>query len=180
MLDRVHTLLLRIYRHVPAWGRRWLIRLVSPSFTVGAICVIERDDDAILLVRQVYRSRWGLPGGLLKRREDPGDAVRREVAEEVGIEIELTGEPTPVIDARPQRVDLVYRARVARPDDAIPAPGSPEIIEVRWFPRAALPELQRETADALVALARSSRPSPGSALAPPLSGPLAQVEESGR
>ena len=49
MLDRVYLVLLRIYRHVPTWARRLLIRTASPSFTVGAICVIERDDGAILV-----------------------------------------------------------------------------------------------------------------------------------
>ena len=68
MVNRVHVLLLRIYRRLPIGARRLLIRVLSPSFTVGAICLIERDDGAVLLVRQVYRARWGLPGGLLKRR----------------------------------------------------------------------------------------------------------------
>ncbi len=166
MVNRVHVLLLRIYRRLPIGVRRLLIRVLSPSFTVGAICLIERDDGAVLLVRQVYRARWGLPGGLLKRREDPAVAVRREVLEEVGVEIELIGEPTPVVEARPQRVDLVYSARLADPGGPAPAPRSPEILDAQWFRRDALPELQHETTTALVALARSSRAPRGSLLVP--------------
>jgi 8-oxo-dGTP pyrophosphatase MutT (NUDIX family) len=78
------------------------------------------------------------------------------VFEEVGLAIDLVGEPRVVVDAEPQRVDLVYRA-VPAPGadvDAV-APGSPEILEARWFPRDGLPELQHETAGALVALARA-------------------------
>lgn len=166
MLERVHVLLLRFYQRLPRWARRWAIRVVSPSFTVGAICVVEREDGAILLVRQVYRTRWGLPGGLLKRREDPVDAARREVLEEVGVDIDLAGEPAPVVEAGPQRVDLIYRARLAEPHGAPPTPRSPEIVECRWFARSDLPELQHETAAALVALARSSGTPPA-----PSSGP---------
>jgi len=166
VVNGVHLLLLRIYRRLPTGLRRFLIRALSPSFTVGAICVIERDDGAVLLVRQVYRARWGLPGGLLKRREDAAVAVRREVLEEVGVEIDLCGEPTPVVEARPQRVDLVYAARLADPDGPAPAPRSPEILDARWFPRDGLPELQHETASALVALARSSRTPRASFVAP--------------
>lgn len=157
MKTRLHLLLLRIYRRLPRRVRRWLVRTVSPSFTVGAMCVIERSDGEVLLVRHTYRDRWGMPGGLLQRREEPAHGVRREVLEEVGLEVELLGEPAVVVDAHPQRVDIVFRAR--------PAPGvstedveplSVEIAEAAWFPRDGLPALQFETTSALMALARSA------------------------
>jgi ADP-ribose pyrophosphatase YjhB (NUDIX family) len=135
-----------------------VVRTIAPSFTVGAICVIERPDGAILLIQHSYRRRWGVPGGLLNRREEPADAARREVREEVGLEVELLGEPAVVVDAVPQRVDLVYRARPAAGADlAAVAPVSAEIAAVRWFPADELPELQFETTGALMALARASR-----------------------
>ena len=83
--------------------------------------------------------------------------------EEIGLPVELLGEPVVVVDAVPQRVDIVFRGRpvnLAALEEV--RPRSPEIEEVRWFPADALPELQFETANALVALARSSR-SPQSA-----------------
>ncbi|MCX7622020.1 MAG: NUDIX domain-containing protein, partial [Acidimicrobiales bacterium] len=148
---------LGIYRRLPVRFRRVLVRGLAPSFTVGAICVIERPDGHVLLLRQAYRERWGIPGGLLQRREDPADAARREVLEEVGLEIELIGEPAVVVDPVPQRIDIVYRARpVSLAAVAEMAPRSPEIVETRWFAPDELPELQFETAQALVALARSS------------------------
>lgn len=174
MVARLHVLLLRIYRRLPTKGRRLVVRTLSPSFTVGSMCFIERPDGALLLVRQVYRKQWGVPGGLLKRGEDAIDAARREVLEEVGVAVELCGEPAVVVAAEPQRVDVVYRARIV-PDPgslldgsgAVPRPCSPEIVEVGWFASDALPELQHETAAALVALARSSTASPS----PPVGGP---------
>lgn len=158
VLDRVHLGLLRAYRRLPVRARRWVVRVLAPSYTVGAICVIERPDGRVLFVRQTYRERWGIPGGLLKRGEPPATAARREVWEEVGLDIELEGEPAVVVDARPQRVDLVFRARPVRSAalDGL-RPHSPEIAEVRWFRPEELPELQHETTTALIALARSSR-----------------------
>jgi 8-oxo-dGTP diphosphatase len=154
-LARAHGAALRVYRVLPAVARRWVVRLIAPSYTVGAISVIERPDGHILLVRQAYRQRWGLPGGLLKRGEDPSVGARREVFEEVGIAIELFGPPAVVVDARPQRVDVVFRARpVSLSEVGEARPSSPEIVEVAWFPPDALPELQVETVEALVALAR--------------------------
>ena len=168
MKARLHRGALHLYRRLPVWARRRVVRTIAPGYTVGAMCFIERDDGALLLVRLSYRMRWGVPGGLLKRGEEPADAARREVREEVGVAIELMGEPAVVVDAEGRRVDLVYRARLAPGQDAAAAvPGSPEIVDARWFPAASLPELQHETSGALVAIARSAR-SPQAVPLPPL------------
>lgn len=157
--DRAHGGLLGVYRRLPVQGRRMVVRRLAPSYTVGAVCVIERRDGRVLLVRLAYRHRWGVPGGLLKRGETPADAARREVREEVGFEVDLLGEPAVVVDAVARRVDVVFLARPAAGADADGAtPRSPEILEARWFPRDALPELQHETAHAFVALARRAGP----------------------
>jgi 8-oxo-dGTP pyrophosphatase MutT (NUDIX family) len=155
--DRVKRGMLRVYRRLPTLGRRWVVRTIAPSFTVGAMAIIERADGSRLFVRHLYRQHWGVPGGLLERGETPELAVAREVWEEVGLRIQLLGEPAVVVDADPQRVDVVYRARPVD-DEAADSidPGSPEIVEARWFPPGQTPELQHETASALVALARSS------------------------
>ena len=134
-------------------ARRRIVRWLSPSYTVGAICLIERSDGRVLLVRQVYRNSWGIPGGLLERGEDPASAARREVLEETGLEVELMGEPAVVVDPVPQRVDVVFNARpVDELAEAVPS--SPEIELVQWFPSDELPDLQLEATQAIVALAR--------------------------
>jgi 8-oxo-dGTP diphosphatase len=157
MVPRFHRWLLHVYRHLPVRMRRRVVRLLAPTFTVGAICVIERADGAILLVRQTYRRRWGTPGGLLMRGEKTDDAVRREVKEEIGVDIELVGEPAVVVDPVPRRVDVIFRGRLAETGDFVHIrPCSPEIDEARWFRPGALPEVQHETAAALRALDRAS------------------------
>lgn len=156
MRDRLHLFALRIYRRLPVELRRRIVRYLSPSFTVGSMCFIERADGALLLVRHSYRYRWGVPGGLLQKGESAADAARREAFEETSLRIELVGEPAVVVDAHPQRVDVVFRAVLAEADIAVPTPASPEIEEVRWFEPDDLPELQHETSGALVALSRSS------------------------
>ena len=162
VVNRVQRALLRVWRHVPRPARRWLVRVGAPSYTVGAACVIERDDGSILLVRLSYREGWGLPGGLIERREDVADCARREVREEVDLAVELVGAPAVVVDSRPQRVDVVFRARPADgadPDRARPA--SAEIREARWFPAHELPTLQHEAVSALLALVADAPVAPG-------------------
>jgi ADP-ribose pyrophosphatase YjhB (NUDIX family) len=156
---RVQRLLLLLWRRVPRLVRRWIVRLIAPSFTVGANCLIQREDGALLLVRVVYANGWGLPGGLVNRREDIDACARREVREETGLVVDLIGEPSVVVDPVPQRIDIVYRARPAGgADPRAVEPRSPEVSDVRWFATDALPELQPEAVSALVAVARSDVP----------------------
>ena len=146
---------LQLFRRLPVKARRRVVRTIAPAYTVGSICVIERDDGAVLLVRLSYRNSWGLPGGLLKRGETPAQAARREVKEESTLDVELLGDPAVVVDAVAQRVDVVFRARPAPGVDPCTAvASSPEIVELAWFPEDALPDLQHEASGAMVALAR--------------------------
>jgi 8-oxo-dGTP diphosphatase len=157
MVRRIHLVLLRVFQRLPVRARRRVVRTLAPSFTVGAICVVERSDGRILLIRHSYRKRWGIPGGLLKRGEPAKAGARREVLEEVGLEVDLVGEPAVVVDPVPRRVDLIYRARPAKgtDPDAV-GPQSPEVTEVGWFDPTMLPELQFETTGAIQALALAS------------------------
>ena len=156
MIGRVHRFALGVYRRLPVRARRQVVRTISPSYTVGAICIIERGDGALLLARLTYRDRWGLPGGLLKRGESTADAARREVREEVGLEVRLVGPPHVAVDGEAQRVDVIYRAVVLEGiDPASARASSAEIVEVGWFRPDELPELQHEASGALVAAARA-------------------------
>lgn len=157
MFERLHLFSLQMYQRMPTRARRQVVRTIAPSYTVGAMCFIERDGGDLLLVRLAYRKHWGVPGGLLQRGEDTADAARREVFEEVGLAIDLIGEPAVVVEPEPQRVDVIYRARpVARTDPSSAKPQSPEIVEVGWFARDALPELQHETVTAFLTLERKT------------------------
>lgn len=159
MAGSIHRAALEVYSRLPRAAKRRIVRTISPSFTVGSMCFIERDDASLLLVRHSYRERWGVPGGLLQRGESAGHGARREVKEEVGIDITLLGEPAVVVDPEPQRVDIIFRARPLDPALAVEdrvQPRSPEIVEAAWFSPDSLPELQFETADALVTLARAA------------------------
>jgi ADP-ribose pyrophosphatase YjhB (NUDIX family) len=152
---------LLIYQQLPTSLRRMVVRRVAPTFSVGAMCIIERADGRVLLIRHLYRQRWGVPGGLLQRHETPNDAARREVGEEVGLDVELIGEPAVNVDADPRRVDIVFRARPVNDTDADRVrPSSVEVLEARWFHPTELPELQFETAQAIQSLARASAAPP--------------------
>src|SRR5690348_15413586 len=104
----VYLLALRIFRRLPAPVRRTLVRAGTPSFTVGAVCLLQRQD-RLLMLRQPHRVGWSLPGGLLDRGETAAQAVVREVREEIGLDIEVGRPVTVVVDSPLRRVDVIYR-----------------------------------------------------------------------
>jgi len=60
-----------------------------PLVGVGAVII---QDGRVLLVRRAQapqKDRWSLPGGLLELGERLEEAVRREVREETGLEVEV-------------------------------------------------------------------------------------------
>ena len=55
--------------------------------TRGVKAIIVNKENKILLVEHTYGGGWFLPGGGLKRKEDPTHGMIREIKEEVGIEV---------------------------------------------------------------------------------------------
>jgi 8-oxo-dGTP pyrophosphatase MutT (NUDIX family) len=55
--------------------------------TVAAGVLLFDHDDRVLLVDPTYKPGWEFPGGIVERGESPARAARREVAEELGIEL---------------------------------------------------------------------------------------------
>jgi 8-oxo-dGTP pyrophosphatase MutT (NUDIX family) len=87
---------------------------------------------------------------LIGRHEEPLEAALRESREEVGLDLEVTAGPTVILDAPGRRVDVIFEARLAAGSPAQqPVAKFPEIVEVRWFSPAGLPDLQEEAAGAL-------------------------------
>ena len=150
--ESLHRAALEVFRRLPVKARRQVVRTVSPSFTAGALAVIRRNDQ-LLLIWPIYRRGWGLPGGLLNKGEHPLDAALREVQEETGLEIEATGPGEVVVDVVARRLDFVFPCRVL--DDAAAAvvrPRSVELARAEWFSLKDLPRLLPETVTALEAL----------------------------
>jgi len=149
-MHAVRAALFRAWGRLPIALRRIVVRLLSPSFTVGANCVVIDERDCVVLVRHSYRSDWGLPGGLIRRGEEPALAAVRETLEEIGLDVTLLGPPQVVMNPKLQQIDFVFRASPVSGSTA--APRSAEIIEVAWFALDALPALQRDARESLGAL----------------------------
>ena len=134
--------LLRTYGQLPRSAKRFLVRLATPSFTAGAVTLIEREDGRILMVRLAYLKGWSLPGGHLDKHEAAAAAAVREAREEVGLTVDLLGDPAVVVDPVLRRIDNVYWAKPAAgvdPDTA--KPHSAELVDCGWFEPDNLPSM---------------------------------------
>jgi 8-oxo-dGTP diphosphatase len=112
----------------------WLVRPKRFGVKVALTCGPE-----ILLVRHSYMPGWSLPGGGYRpRRETPAQAGRREIRQELGIELgEVTVLGTFESKGEHKRDTITcLRAETLRSGTV----ASAEISEVRWFDRAAVPD----------------------------------------
>ncbi|MFC6715538.1 NUDIX hydrolase [Branchiibius cervicis] len=99
---------LRLYRLLPSVLTAPIVHLVTPSFTMGAIAVIEYGD-RILALRQLHRRGLSLPGGLVDRGETPQQAVVREVMEETGLQVTSGAVYAVSVATRRRQVDVIFR-----------------------------------------------------------------------
>jgi ADP-ribose pyrophosphatase YjhB (NUDIX family) len=100
---------------------------------------ILRDADLVLLVRHTYgdRIRWEVPGGHAHPGEPPADAVRREMCEELGVDI--AWEPVGLLGAiTDHKAERVHCFVAARPEGELRLARG-EILEAQWFALDALP-----------------------------------------
>ncbi|HEX2418911.1 MAG TPA: NUDIX hydrolase [Micromonosporaceae bacterium] len=137
------------FYRLPPLVRRRLVRLVAPTYTVGAVVLVQDTRDRLLLLRQPPGHGWSLPGGMLDRRERPIDCAARELAEETGLRVAADAlspaTPNAVAHWRGRWVDFVYQTSVDSDDHELAVDGG-EVLEARWHRVASLPPLTVPTA----------------------------------
>lgn len=127
-----------IWRYLPGAIRRRVVRLGQRRFTVTAGAFVFNDEGRILLLEHEFRpdSRWGIPGGFMNKREQPEQALRRELREEVALEVD----DVEFLFARtlrgPRQVEIYFSCK-AQND---PKPSSFEIRKAGWFAPDDLPD----------------------------------------
>jgi 8-oxo-dGTP diphosphatase len=151
-----------VWRRLPHWLQWAVMRLHSPAYMVGvsAVCLNRRGTALILEHRFADdENRWGLPGGLLQRGEDPEDGLRREIHEEIGLTV---GHLTPLsVERHGRLLNLVYLCRVEQDP---PRLQQAELTAWQWCDPATvdLPLRQHHLrALRLVAAGRSAAPKQG-------------------
>jgi 8-oxo-dGTP pyrophosphatase MutT (NUDIX family) len=143
----------------------WASSFVIHRHSRGAKCLLSSQGQ-VLLVRHTYGPNvWELPGGGTRRGESPLDTVRRELREELHVNVaQATFLGVRSGPGRYGGTQISYF--LAEIDDRAVVPDPIEIAEVAWFdPLSPPPRLGWNVADLLIHAGQSvaSRPSdPGS------------------
>jgi 8-oxo-dGTP diphosphatase len=134
---------------------------------VPVVCaVIEASDGRVLVAQRPAHKhlalKWEFAGGKIEAGESAAVALRREIGEELGCELELTGE-LPVVhhDYGDVRIEMVPFTAVLAPGSAPPHPH--EHVALRWVTPTELRQLDLAPADWPVVDAWLARRSPGTA-----------------
>ena len=112
--------------------------LVRPK-TRGAKAILVNGGE-VLLLRHTYEfGRYGLPGGGLDGDEEPLAGLKRELKEELGIELADASLLGVVESDADYNRDTVHVFTAPLPDRNVLVPDAVEIAELRWAPLTALP-----------------------------------------
>ncbi len=119
----------KIWRVLSPRTRAKLVRATQDAFTVSTAAIILNGKNEILLLNHVLRpySNWGFPGGFVEYGEQVETAIRREVREEAGIELENLS--LFEINTFDSHIEILWSAvAVGEPEVA-----SSEIVGLGWF-----------------------------------------------
>jgi 8-oxo-dGTP diphosphatase len=126
----------------PLESAQWFAGL--PKLALSANAVLRDPSGRVALVRNTYRDGWSLPGGVVDDNEPPTEACVRELAEEVGFEVQRLGPLLAVqwaqrVDGNPlQFLSLTFDAGVCA-DPGLLRAQPDEIAEIGFFDPADLP-----------------------------------------
>lgn len=120
-----------------------MMKYKKKAVRTAVVAVVKNPEGRILLTRRAippYLGKWVMPGGKIDLGEPITAALKREVLEEVGLEVHVEGlvdvyEIVPSDEHREHYVILYYMA-VSRGGNLVP--NSEEISEVLWADRTAL------------------------------------------
>jgi ADP-ribose pyrophosphatase YjhB (NUDIX family) len=144
------------WRRAPKWARRFGVALTESRFTVTVGAVVLDTRNRILLLQHHYRpgGGWGIPGGFIHPREQPEEAIRRELREEIGFEIESASVAFVRTLQKYRQVEIIFRCI----PKGVPRPRSFEINRADWFELTSLPDGLSDDQRRLIERALNGRP----------------------
>ncbi len=135
-------ILAKIWRllHLPKGVQLFVMRIFQDQFLIGVTGIIFDDKNEILLFKHSYRqTQWGLPGGYIKAKEHPQEALEREIEEESGLIVSVDEELKIRTDREQARVDICFVGKLMGGEFR----KSSEVSEARFFTFNNLPLLSK-------------------------------------
>lgn len=116
------------------------MRIFQDKFLIGVTGIIFNENWEVLLCKHTYRKpEWSLPGGYMKAKEHPSEAVEREIKEETGLVVSADYEMRVRTDRETARLDMCFVGKYIG-GDFVP---SEEVSEIGFFTFDMLPIIPR-------------------------------------
>jgi 8-oxo-dGTP diphosphatase len=109
----------------------------GPRHSVSVAAVVVDGQDRALLIRRRDNGHWEPPGGVLELGEDITEGLRREVAEETGLDVEPSALTGVYKNMSQGIVALVFRCRQTGGTLAMAS----ETAAIRWASRGEIADL---------------------------------------
>ncbi|MBE0698906.1 MAG: NUDIX domain-containing protein [Anaerolineaceae bacterium] len=128
---------------IPNWLRWIILWAGNQKFLIGVAAVVLDENENVLFFKHTYRPEmpWGLPGGWLKKNENPARAVEREICEESGLVVEVLHPLWVTERNHVAGLDIIY---LGRPVSGVFRP-SVEVSEARYFALKDFPVVYPDT-----------------------------------
>jgi ADP-ribose pyrophosphatase YjhB (NUDIX family) len=129
------NLVSKIWKALSPSTRLRLVRATQKKFTASVAAIVTNKKGKVLLLNHVLRphSAWGIPGGFIEAGEQPEAAIRREIREETGLELnDLKLLRVRIID---RHVEILFRASATGAGEI----KSREITDLGWFAPGEMP-----------------------------------------
>jgi len=119
----------------------FVMRIFQDQFLIGVTGIIFNNKNEILLFKHTYRqTQWGLPGGYIKAKEHPQEALEREIEEESSLIVSVDEELKIRTDREQARVDICFVGKLMGGEFK----KSSEVSEARFFSFDNLPLLSKK------------------------------------
>jgi len=120
----------------------FFMRRFNDQFLIGVTGVIFNEDKEVLLFKHTYRGddSWSLPGGYIKAKEHPKEALEREIEEESGLIISADARLKLRTDRNSPRIDITYMGTFIGGEFKT----SKEVDEAKFFKFNELPILPQD------------------------------------
>lgn len=147
----------KLWRRMPKRFRRWGVLLTESRFTVTAGAVVTDEQNRVLLLQHRFRpgfqqgGGWGIPGGFLQSGEQPEEAIRRELREEISLEVDVPKVAFVRALGKYNQIEIIFRCHPR----GVFQLQSREISRAEWFALDSLPQTLSDDQRALINQATS-------------------------
>jgi len=126
-------LALQIYKSLPVFLQRKIVRTLYPGYVVAAKAFVTNPDGQFLVVKTTYSADWDIPSGHCDPGESPDLAACRELWEETGLKIDVMQQFGVIFYPALRTVQVLFTHQLDSTPDL--KADNVEISELRWADR---------------------------------------------